>query len=211
MCQFLKMTEHLGEKKLKAVRRAQKAAARAYRAQIDGTQVSASPAGSTEPVAVERFLQAYGELTDATAELYRRLDPEDPRHAHVREALAHARRVVASVLTPVDAGGDADPAPDADSDTAAVRMATPSLELVRVRPAPELRTAPNLPTLVRRRPARMLPDQAALVRYARVHRATHRWPDEAALFRYLRARPLPDESALHRFIQRRRELYQLYA
>jgi hypothetical protein len=203
-----------GKKKLKALRRAQQEAARFYRAQLDTTEVTASPADPAEPVAVDRFLQAYGELTDATVELYRRLDPQDPRHQQVRSALAHALRSATSALTDVEADAETDAEPDTDDsldiDSSDGVLTSSSIELVRIQPAPSLRLTRNLPVVVRRMPERRLPDQSSIVRYARVRRATRRWPDESWLQRYLRERPLPDESTLHRYIRRRRELYQLY-
>jgi hypothetical protein len=199
-----------GKKKLKALRRAQKEAARVYRAQLDTTEVTGSPADPAEPVAVDRFLQAYGELTDATVELYRLLDPQDPRRGQVRAVLAHAQRSASSALTDVEADAEPDTDDSLDIDPSGGVLTSSSIELVRIQPAPSLRLTRNLPAVVRRMPERPLPDQSSIVRYVRVRRATRRWPDESWLQRYLRERPLPDESTLHRYIRRRRELYQLY-
>jgi hypothetical protein len=202
------------KKKLKALKRVQKEAARVYREQRDLAHAPASFAGSSEPVAVDRFLRAYGELTDATVELYKRLDREDPRHEQVRDALAHARQAAASALDELETESEAAVEGELDGDPAAYYLAASgSVELVRTaRPEPpplDLSPSQNLPAVVRRGP-KGLPNESFVVRYVRVRRATHRWPDEASLARYLRERPLPDESSLRRYLRRRRELYRLY-
>jgi cation transport regulator ChaB len=199
-----------GKKKLKALKRAQKEAARVYRAQLSEVEAPVSATGSVEPVAVDRFLEAYGELINAAVELYRRLDPQDRRHAQVREALAHAQRVATSALTDVDADAEVETDADVEFDISTGPVTSTSLELVRIGTPSSQRLTFNVPAVEPRLPPRRLPDEASLVRYARVRRATHRWPDEATLARYLRERQLPDESTLHRYIRRRRQLYQLY-
>jgi hypothetical protein len=202
------------KKKLKALKRAQQEAARVYRAELGEAEAPISPAGALGPVAMDQFRQAYGELISATVELYRRLDPQDPLYVQVREALAHAQRVASSVMTDAEADAEVEVEIDVDIDLdiSAGPIASTSVELVRIQTAPGLRLTHNPPSvgLVPRMPPRLLPDEASLVRYARVRRATHRWPDEAVMTRYLRERQLPDESTLHRHIRRRRELYQLY-
>jgi len=146
---------------------------------------------------IDRFLRAYGELTDATAELYRRLEPGDPRRLRVHDALGHAQRVAQATLTGVDGKTATASLPKAPAGT--------SLELVRTpRNLPEFVPPPN-----ERSPseATVRPDESGLVRYARVREGGHRWPDESTLGRYLRQRPLPDESTLARWRRRRRELH----
>jgi hypothetical protein len=212
--QILKMAERPGKKQLKALKRAREQAARAYREQRAAPQTP-SLVDSSEPAVMDHFLQAYGELTDATVELYRRLEPQDPRHQQVREALAHAREVAGSVLEEGGAEPETEVDGELDGDPAAYYYAASgSVELVRIaRPEPpplDLNPAHNLPAVVRRAPKGWLPDESFLARRARVRRATHRWPDEAYLTRYLRERPLPDESSLRRYLRRRRELYKLH-
>ena len=221
------MAERPGKKQLKALRRAREEAARAYREQRGGTegrqrgvtQAPPQPSVSPEPVAVEHFLQAYGELTNATVELYRRLAPEDPRHDQVREALSQARRAASLALDGTEAEPEAEPEAAIDGelygDAADYYLASSgSVELVRTaRPEPpplDLSSSQNLPAVVRRPQRAWLPSESFVARYARVRRATHRWPDEAVLTRYLRDRQLPDESSLRRYLRRRRELYQRY-
>lgn len=221
------MSERAAKKKRKALKRAGKQAAGESRAQSDGTEALASPFASAETVAVDHLLRAYGELTDATVELYTRLDPQDARRPRVLEALAHAQQVIAFVVGAVDTETEADPETHAETDVALdsaaaeLLVASGSVELVRTaphtRPAPDAGTAldrrpapeapANLPVVVRRTPRRWLPDESFLARYARMRRATRRWPDEAALTRYLRERQLPDESGLRRFMRQRRERY----
>ena len=230
----LTMAERPHKKRLKALKRAAKEAARAQQTQRAVTDGVGPVAGPIESVAVDHFLQAYGELTNATVELYKRLDQEDPRHEQVREALARTQQLAASVLshTPteadtqeeaqVDASVEADAGvePDAGIEPDAVNLplTSGSVELVRTAriagPRPVLRPvqAPPKPSVAAPHSPRLrLPDESFLARYLRVRRATHRWPDEAGLARYLRARRLPDESTLRRYLRRRRELYRLYA
>jgi hypothetical protein len=176
----LEMSERSGKKKLKALRRAHTEATRVYREHAEGPAGSALAARSTEPVVVEHFLQAYGELTDATVELYRWLDPQDPRHRQVREALARAGRAAAAALAQgdeigaergtagvlganggVEAGLDLDsradlgvnvePESDAELNAASLLAASGSVELVRV--APESATAAERSTAAGRTPA----------------------------------------------------------
>jgi hypothetical protein len=202
----------LGKKK-KALKRAQKDADREYQAGRDGMPTPITAGIRADPLVVDRFLQAYGDLTDATVELYRQLDLDDPRRQQVREALAHAKDVATLML----AQSGTMPAADPSSATVAYRVTddysatSASLELVRIAPDPPPPPPPKPSAIVRRVPPKRLPDEASLVRYARVRRATHRWPDEAGLARYLRHRSLPDESWLKRFVRRRRALYDRYA
>jgi hypothetical protein len=197
------MSKHLGKKKLKALRRAQKDAARAYWAGRGATEPSSRAGVGAEPVLVDRFLQAYGDLTDATVELYRHLDLDDPRRQQVRDALAHARRAATAVLAEAATARPMDPGTDDLFPTSS------SLELVRIASNPP--PTPKLPAVVRPVSQRRLPDEASLVRYMKVRRATHRWPDEAWLARYRRDRALPDETWLKRSGRRRRALYDRYA
>ena len=145
---------------------------------------------------IERFLRAYGELTDATAELYRRLEPGDPRRLRVHDALGHAQRVAQAALTGVDG----------KTATASIPKAPPGTSLELVRTPRKLPESAPMPT--ERPPSEQTarPDESSLVRYSRVRKAGHRWPDESTLGRYLRQRPLPDESTLARWRRRRREL-----
>ncbi len=161
--------------------------------------IPAQPVAEPEAdlASIDRFLRAYGELTDATAELYRRLEPGDPRRVRVHDALGHAQRVAQATL----AGADGDTA------TASIPRAPvgTSLELVRTpRNLPEFGAA-----LDERPPSEhaVRPDESSLVRYSGIRNAGERWPDESTLGRYLRQRPLPDESTLARWRRRRRELH----
>jgi hypothetical protein len=151
----------------------------------------------TDLASIDRFLRAYGELTDATAELYRRLEPGDPRRLRVHDALGHAQRVAQATLNGVDEKTATASIPKAPVGT--------SLELVRIpRKLAEFGATPN-----DRPPSEhaVRPDESSLVPYSRIRNAGHRWPDESTLGRYLRQRPLPDESTLARWRRRRRELH----
>jgi hypothetical protein len=226
------MSEHSGKKKRKALKRAQRVAARVYRTQPDVTEHLVPRAGSTEPVAVAHFLQAYGELTDATAELYKRLAPGDPRRQQVRAALAHAQQVATTTLgeSATVADTDADNETDADVETeadaefndAGVLAANGSVELVRIapdaRPAPDTRPAPEAQPISDIRtgldraaapeppepPANLPANLPAVV----ARRPPKRWlPDESLLVRYVRLRRAthrwPDEATLTRYLRER--------
>jgi hypothetical protein len=219
------MPEHSGKKKRKATKRAAKEAARAYQAQAGITEGIPWAPSSTDPAGVEEFLQAYAELTDATVELYKRLDSQDPRHQQVREALAHAQGATAVVLGEACAkleastNGDAESEMEADDghdlSGTAFLAANGSVELVRIapdmRPAPDPRIAPSTQTspdkgtaLDRRAAPEPPPNLPAVI----VRDTARRWlPDQSFLVRYARVRRAthrwPDEAALTRYLRGR--------